>query len=106
MEIGVISTARAKRGGGARTAKSGGKQRQRVPEESRSQLLERLINPIISLRETGILLEVCPATVRRYSDRGLLPHVRTTGRQRRFYFRDVLALVQKMEAKRNAGDDR
>lgn len=76
------------------------RQRQRLTQETRAQVLERLINPIISLHEASILLEVCPATVRRYSDSGLLPHVRTPGRQRRYRFRDVLALIHKIDAKR------
>ncbi len=88
----------------ATTAPEGGEQpvkrRQRVRPETRAQMLERLMNPLISLHEASVLLKVCPATVRRYTDSGLLPHARTPGGQRRFYLRDVLALYRQMEAKR------
>lgn len=77
------------------------RQRTRHHEETRAQMLERLTNPIISLHEAGILLRVCSATVRHYSDSGALPHVRTVGGQRRFYLRDVLALLKQQEAQRN-----
>src|SRR5687767_8604714 len=71
--------------------------RQRHRRETRAQLLERLLNPQVSLHEASMLLRVCPATVRNYADSGLLPHVRTTGRQRRFYLRDVLALLRQLD---------
>ena len=76
------------------------KRRQRLRPETRAQMLERLLNPLISLHEASVLLKVCPATVRRYTDAGLLPHARTPGGQRRFYLRDVLALYRQLEAKR------
>lgn len=77
------------------------RQRIRHQVETRAQMLERLTNPIISLHEASVLLRVCSATVRHYSDSGALPHVRTVGGQRRFYLRDVLALLKQQEAQRN-----
>ena len=74
--------------------------RQRHRRETRAQLLERLLNPQISLHEASVLLRVCPATVRNYTNSGLLPHVRTAGRQRRFYLRDVLALLRQLDGAR------
>ena len=74
--------------------------RQRQRPETRAQLLERLLNPQISLHEAAILLRVCPATVRNYANAGLLPHVRTAGRQRRFYLRDVLVLLRQLDGAR------
>ena len=74
------------------------RQRQRI--ETRAQLLERLTNPPLSLHEAGILLGVCPATVRRYCDAGRLPHVRTPGGQRRFRLHEVLSLMREMETQR------
>lgn len=65
------------------------KTRQRLRRETRSELLERLRNPQISLHEAAVLLLVCRATVRRYADCGKLPHVRTPGGQRRFYLKDI-----------------
>lgn len=76
------------------------RQRIRHRPETRAQLLERLTNPLISLHEASVLLRVCSATVRHYSDSGALPHVRTVGGQRRFYLRDVLALLRQQEARR------
>ncbi|MBV9868474.1 MAG: hypothetical protein JO316_24225 [Abitibacteriaceae bacterium] len=75
--------------------------RQRVRPETRLQMLERLTNPLISLHEASVLLSVCPATVRRYTAAGLLTHVRTEGQQRRFYLRDVLALMRQLESRRH-----
>jgi len=74
--------------------------RQRHRRETRGQLLERLLNPQISLHEASVLLRVCPATVRNYANAGLLPHVRTAGRQRRFYLRDVLNLLRQLDSLR------
>jgi excisionase family DNA binding protein len=61
-------------------------------------MIDRLTNPLISLHEASVLLRVCPATVRRYGDNGVLEAVRTEGRQRRFHLKDVLALMRRMEA--------
>ncbi|HVF09327.1 MAG TPA: helix-turn-helix domain-containing protein [Abditibacteriaceae bacterium] len=89
--------------GAATAAKDAGgppARRQRHRRETRAQLLERLLNPQISLHEASILLRVCPATVRNYTKSGLLPHVRTPGRQRRFYLKDVLALLRQLDGAR------
>ncbi|MBC8101125.1 MAG: helix-turn-helix domain-containing protein [Cytophagales bacterium] len=66
-----------------------------VPQDGeRRQLIERLLNPLLTLEDTARLLGVCTATVRRYANKGtLLPH-RTVGQQRRFLLADVLALVE------------
>jgi excisionase family DNA binding protein len=74
--------------------------RRRLREETRAQMLERLTNPQISLYEAAVILEVCTATVRHYADSGELPHARTPGGQRRFYLRDVLALLRQRETSR------
>ena len=68
-------------------------QRQRVRLETRTEMLERLTNPQISLHEAGVILRVCGATVRHYCNAGYLPHLRTPGGQRRFYLREVLAFL-------------
>jgi excisionase family DNA binding protein len=62
--------------------------------ESRLELIQRLLDPTLSLEETARLLNVCPTTVRRYTNRGLLRHQRTTGDQRRFKLSDVLAFLE------------
>jgi excisionase family DNA binding protein len=76
---------------------------ERTFEETRPQLLARLLDPALTLEETARLLDVCPATVRRYTNRGQLPHTRTIGQQRRFRLSEVLAFLE-LRADR-AGDD-
>ncbi len=71
-------------------------------KESRLALIERLLDPTLSLEDTARLLNVCPTTVRRYTNRGLLRHQRTAGDQRRFKLSDVLGF---MEAQSSAGGD-
>ena len=58
--------------------------------ESREDLLARLINPTLTLEETARILEVCPTTVRRWTNKGVLPHERSGGNQRRFKLSVVL----------------
>lgn len=77
----------------------GAVRRQRQKPETRAQMLERLTNPLITLHEASVLLKVCSATVRHYSDNGALQHQRTAGGQRRFYLRDVLNLMRERESR-------
>jgi excisionase family DNA binding protein len=67
----------------------------RSATETREELIERLLDPHLSLQETAKLLDVCPTTVRRYTNRGLLAHYRTPGNQRRFRLSDVLAFMER-----------
>ncbi|MEJ5253333.1 MAG: helix-turn-helix domain-containing protein, partial [Armatimonadota bacterium] len=53
-----------------------------------------LLNPSLTLEDTARLLGVCPTTVRRYTERGLLNHYRTPGNQRRFRLSDVIAFLE------------
>jgi excisionase family DNA binding protein len=62
-------------------------------KETRQALVKRLLDPELSLEETSRLLGVCPATVRRYTNRSWLKHHRTTGGQRRFRLSDVVRFV-------------
>lgn len=62
-------------------------------KESRDQLIERLMDPVISLEEAARILNVCPTTVRRYTNRGVLKCLRTAGNQRRFRLSDVLGFM-------------
>lgn len=64
-------------------------------KESREELVQRLMDPELSLEETSRLLGVCPATVRRYTNRGWLTHHRTQGGQRRFRLSDLAAFIYK-----------
>ena len=63
-------------------------------EESREEVLERLMNPTINLEEAAKIMGVCKATVRRYTSMGILPHYRTPGNQRRFKLNDVIQFLE------------
>ncbi len=63
-------------------------------KESREDLIRRLLNPELTLEETSRLLGVCPATVRRYTNRGWLAHHRTKGGQRRFRLSGIVKFVE------------
>jgi hypothetical protein len=82
-------------------------------EETRRELIQRLLDPILSMEEAARLLNVCPATVRRYTNRGLLTcyrkepdRVRTPDmvvtdketRQRRFRLSAILAFLEAQHA--------
>ena len=75
---------------------AGASRRARGPrkEETREELLSRLLDPTLTLEETARMLEVCPTTVRRYTNRGILPHERSQGNQRRFKLSSVLAFME------------
>jgi len=70
--------------------------------ESRGDLVARLLDPIISLEETARILNVCPTTVRRYTNRAMLNHFRTAGNQRRFRLSEVLSFMDKSQAEQPA----
>jgi excisionase family DNA binding protein len=74
--------------------------------ETRQQLIERLLNPTLTLEETARVLGVCPATVRRYTNRGVLPHYRTIGQQRRFRLSDVLSFLEQQQHERSSSSGR
>lgn len=63
-------------------------------KETREQLIAKLLDPTISLEEAARILNVCPTTVRRYTNRGVLQHLRTAGNQRRFRLSDVLSFLE------------
>lgn len=70
------------------------RRRKRSPfSESRETLVRRLVDPELRLREVALLLSVCPATVRRYANRGILTSYRTVGNQRRFRLSEVVDFV-------------
>ena len=80
--------------------------------EGRLELIERLLDPILSLEDTARLLNVCPTTVRRYTNRGILTHYRKETergndssrlteretRQRRFRLSDILAFLETQQS--------
>jgi excisionase family DNA binding protein len=66
--------------------------------ESREELIERLLDPVLSIEETSTLLGVCATSVRRYTNRGVLKCFRTPGNQRRFRLSDVLDFMEKQQS--------
>jgi excisionase family DNA binding protein len=62
--------------------------------ESREELVRRLLDPQLTLEEAARVLGVCPTTVRRYTNRGMLHCHRTPGNQRRFRMSDVLQFLE------------
>lgn len=73
-------------------------------EETKEELLRRLLDPTLTLEETARLLDVCPTTVRRYTNRGILPHERSAGNQRRFKLSSVLAFREDQHRGKRAAD--
>lgn len=73
-------------------------------EETREELLRRLTDPTLTLEEAARILEVCPTTVRRYTNRGILPHERSAGNQRRFKLSSVLAFKEDQQQRKETGD--
>jgi excisionase family DNA binding protein len=64
-------------------------------KEPREDLIRRLLDPELTLEEVSRLIGVCPATVRRYTNRGWIEHHRTPGGQRRFRLSSVVRFVDK-----------
>lgn len=62
--------------------------------ETREKLIYRLLDPQLTLEETARILNVCPTTVRRYTNRGLLQQERTQGNHRRFRMSKVLEFLE------------
>ncbi len=78
-------------------AQQGGEARTRT-KQTRDELVERLLDPVLTLQETAILLDVCPTTVRRYTNRGVLNCFRTPGNQRRFRLSDVISFMERRDS--------
>ena len=66
-------------------------------KQTRDVLVERLLDPVLTLQETAVLLDVCPTTVRRYTNRGVLNCFRTPGNQRRFRLSDVISFMERRD---------
>jgi len=65
--------------------------------ESREELVQRLLDPVLSLEEAAVLLDVCPTTVRRYTNRGVLKCYRTPGNQRRFRLSEIMSFMERRQ---------
>lgn len=73
------------------------KKRSAGATESRAELVQRLLDPVLTLEEAAILLDVCPTTVRRYTNRGVLKCYRTPGNQRRFRLSEILNFMERRQ---------
>lgn len=71
--------------------------RKRNPRRTREHLIENLLDPVISLDEAAVILNVCKTTVRRYTNAGKLECIRTPGNQRRFRLSTVLEFLEEKE---------
>jgi excisionase family DNA binding protein len=60
------------------------------PKKKREELIESLLDPLITLEDAATILNVCKTTVRRYTNKGVLECIRTPGGQRRFKLSHVL----------------
>lgn len=69
----------------------------RLVGESREELVQRLLDPVLTLEEAATLLDVCPTTVRRYTNRGILRCHRTPGNQRRFRLSEVMDFMERRQ---------
>jgi excisionase family DNA binding protein len=69
-------------------------------KETREELVGRLLDPTLSLEEAARILNVCPTTVRRYTNKNQLRHLRTAGNQRRFRLSDILTFMEAQTSKK------
>jgi DNA-binding transcriptional MerR regulator len=60
---------------------------------TKGELLAYYLNPLIRVKDAGILLGVCQATIRRWAEKGKLPCERSPGGQRMFRLLDILDIA-------------
>lgn len=70
------------------------------PKRKREELIESLLDPLITLEDAATILNVCKTTVRRYTNKGVLDCMRTPGGQRRFKLSQVLDFMALQEQKK------
>jgi len=70
------------------------------PKRKREELIESLLDPLITLEDAATILNVCKTTVRRYTNKGVLDCIRTPGGQRRFKLSQVLDFMALQEQKK------
>jgi excisionase family DNA binding protein len=70
------------------------------PKKKREELIESLLDPLITLEDASTILNVCKTTVRRYTNKGVLECIRTPGGQRRFKLSQVLDFMARQEQKK------
>lgn len=82
--------------------RSRGRGGRRPITESREEIIRRLLDPELSLHEAAAVLNLSKATVRRYTDHGKLPCLRTEGGQRRFRLSALLVFLDDQSQARGA----
>lgn len=83
----------------ARREEEARRTRRPSPKQKREELIEELLDPVVSLEEAATILNVCKTTVRRYTNQGLLECIRTPGNQRRFKLSTILNFVEVKDVK-------
>jgi excisionase family DNA binding protein len=76
------------------------------PKRKREELIESLLDPLVTLEDAATILNVCKTTVRRYTNKGVLDCIRTPGGQRRFKLSQVLDFMAQQEKKKSRGKPR
>ena len=77
-----------------------GRIRAEDPKKKREELIESLLDPLITLEDAATILNVCKTTVRRYTNKDVLECIRTPGGQRRFKLSQVLEFMAQQEQKK------
>lgn len=65
--------------------------------EAREAFKARMLDRVVWMSEAAELLGVCPATVRRYVERGRLECFRGPGGKRRFHISEIQRFIEKRE---------
>ena len=68
--------------------------------ESREEIIRRLLDPELTLYEAAAVLNLSRATVRRCTDQGKVPCLRTDGGQRRFRLSALLTFLDEQTQSR------
>jgi excisionase family DNA binding protein len=78
------------------------RRKRKNPRKTRENLIENLLDPIISLDEAAVILNVCKTTVRRYTNGDKLECLRTPGNQRRFKLSKVLEFLEEKDGRKTS----
>ena len=84
--------------------RSRGRGGRRPITESREEIIRRLLDPELTLHEAAAVLNLSKATIRRYTDQGKVPCLRTEGGQRRFRLSVLLAFLDEQARARGEAD--
>jgi len=76
--------------------------RKKSARKTREHLIENLLDPVITLDEAAVILNVCKTSVRRYTNAGKLECLRTPGNQRRFKLSTVLEFLEEKEGTKSS----